>query len=57
MILDSEQSELSGMAPKCHGKAVPDRSFKRRVLTLEIDDDKEVEFIWRDEDEDCGMCR
>lgn len=52
MILDCEQSEIGGMGLKYHemgcegaGKAVSSRSFKRRVLTLENDDDKERGFI------------
>lgn len=56
MILDSEQSERSDNGPEYHGKAVPGRSFKRLLLTLETDDDKVLGFIWRDKDEDCGMC-
>jgi len=63
MILDSEQSEISGVDPGFHemecegmGTRGQEQLFLRRVLTLEIDDDKEPGFIWQDEDEGCGMC-
>lgn len=43
---------------ECEGMGTrgQEQLFLRRVLTLEIDDDKEPGFIWQDEDEGCGMC-